>query len=190
MLLFYPDMATRIPPSNEEAEKSVLGSILIEKDIISIVSQILSAADFYNDTNSIIFDAMLSLAENNKPIDILTLSSELKKRKQFTKIGAAYLTELVNAVPTSANTEYYSLLVKEAASRRSLIQSGAEITNLAFDEEKGAAEVIDKAESLIFAISQKNLIRGFRPIKDALAASFDRIDELHRSGAGLRGLRT
>lgn len=180
----------KVPPSNSDAEQSVLGSILIDKDAINIVSEILASHDFYNSQHGTIFDAMLSLYEQRSPIDIVTLTSELKKKKDGENIQASYLTELVNAVPTAANVEHYSHLIKEASTKRRLIQLSSEITELCFDEEKELRDVIDKAESGVFSISQGNVIRGFLPVKQALAASFDRIDELHKIGAGLRGIRT
>lgn len=181
---------TRIPPHNEDAEKSVLGGILIDKDAINIVSEIIKPEDFYFDNNATIYRAMTELSDESKPIDILTVTAHLKKKKKFDKIGKEYLKDLVESVPTSANISHYGRLIKEASSRRQLISAGAQITEHGFNEQAETNEVIDRSEQLIFAISQRTLLRGFRPIKEALAASFDRIDELHRSGAGLRGIRT
>lgn len=181
---------TKIPPHNEEAEQSVLGAILIDKDAISAVSQIISIKDFYNATNALIYDVMLVLYEEQKPIDVLTVTTALKKKKLYDKVGTSYLTDLVNTVPTAANVEHYAVLVKEASARRSLIQTGSEIVELGFSEEKQVSEILDKAESSIFAIAQGNASKGFIHVKEALAASFDRIDEIHKKGAGLRGVRT
>ena len=180
----------KVPPHNEEAEQSVLGAILIDKDAIATVSSIIASSDFYSPTNGIIFDAMLTLYEESKPIDILTVRSALKKRKTPKTIESSYLTDLVNVVPTAANIEHYATLIKETATKRALIQAGSQITEMGFMEDKEADDLLDKAESSIFAISQKNKLRAFIPLKEALAASFDRIDELHRKGAGLRGIRT
>lgn len=180
----------RILPQNEEAEKSILGAILIDKDAINVVSEQLLPKDFYNDINGIIFSAMLALYDGRKPIDILTLTDQLKKKKMYEKIGSAYLVEIVNGVPTAANIEHYALLIKEAETRRSLIQSATEIVELGFAHDKDIKDVIDKAESAIFSISQRHTVGGFVPIKDALAESFDRIDELHKKGAGFRGIKT
>ncbi len=180
----------KIQPHNDEAEQSVLGGILIDKDAIGIVSQIIAPKDFYSDINSIIYAAMLSLYEERKPIDILTLTSKLKKNKLADKIDTAYLTELVNAVPTAANIEHYAMLLKETSTKRSLIQIGTHIAEMGFMEEKEAADVLNEAESSIFSISKGHTLKSFIQIKDALAGSFDRIDELHKKGAGLRGVRT
>ncbi len=180
----------KIPPNNEEAESSVLGAILIDKDAINLVSEIITPKDFYSDINGIIFDAMLSLYDERKPIDLLTLTARLKKNKNYDKIEASYLTDLVNSVPTAANVEHYAQLVKEASVKRSLIQIGSQIAEMGFQEEKESSELLDKAESSIFAISQNSVTKGFVPIKEGLAGSFDRIDELHKKGAGYRGVQT
>lgn len=179
----------KIPPHNEEAETSVLGAILIDKDAISIVSEIISGRDFYNDTNAIIYSAMLSLYEDKKPIDILTLTSRLKKEKMDKKIESSYISDLVNSVPTAANVEHYASLIKEASLKRALIKAGTEISELGFGEEE-VGDILNKAESSIFSISQWQISKGFIPIREALAESFDRIDELHKKGAGFRGIRT
>lgn len=180
----------KVPPHNDEAEESVLGAILLDKDAVSTVSQIISPMDFYNQMNGIIFDSMLSLYEQGKPIDILTLKTHLKKQKNEMKIESSYLTELVNAVPTAANVEHYATIIKEASTKRSLIQTGSQMVEMAFMEDKEVGDLLNKAESSIFAISQKSSLKTFIPLKEALAESFDRIDELHKKGVGFRGLRT
>lgn len=180
----------KVPPHNEEAEASVLGAILIDKDAISIASGVLSEKDFYSPVNGTIFSAMLSLYEEGKPIDILTLRSRFKKGKTSAKIEPSYLAELVNSVPTAANVEHYATIIKEAATRRSLISAGSEIVEMAYAEDKEVGDILNKTESSIFSISQKSLARNFVSLKETLAESFDRIDELHKKGAGLRGVRT
>src|SRR3989344_1802113 len=165
--------ALKIPPHNEEAEASVLGAILIDKDAITIVSELIFSTDFYNPNNAIIYDAMLTLYEYRKPIDIVTLTALLKKKKNYDKVGETYLIDLVNSVPTSANAEHYAVIIKEAATKRALIKAGSEIVELGFTEDE-IKDVLNKAETSIFAISQGHLVRGFIQIKDALAQSFDR----------------
>jgi replicative DNA helicase len=183
-------MATKTPPHNEEAEQSVLGAILIDKEAINLVSAALKADDFYNPTHGAIFGAILSLYEERRPIDLVTLSSELKKNKKSPNIGTAYLTELVSMVPTAANIEYYAKLIKNASIKRLLIQMGGSVSTMCFDEDKELAEILETAESTVFSISQGNVVRGFIPIRDTLTGSFDRIDALHKAGAGLRGVAT
>jgi len=180
----------KVPPHNEEAEQSVLGAILIDKDAISIVSEIIKPSDFYSDINGIIYNSMLSLYEARKPIDILTLTTQLKKNKISDKIDFSYLTSLLETVPTAANVEQYAQIIKENSTKRSMIAAGGQITEMGFMEDKDADELLDKAESFIFSISQGHGLRGFLPLKEMLAESFDRIDELHKKGAGLRGVKT
>jgi len=180
----------KTPPHNDEAEQSVLGAVLIDKDSIGLVSEILSPKDFYNDINGIIYDAMLGLYEERKPIDVITLTQKLKKSKNGDKVNSAYVSELVNSVPTAANIEHYADLIKETSTKRSLISVGTQIAERSFKEESEIGDLLDKAESSIFAISQGHNIKGFTAIKEGLAESFDRIDELHKKGAGFRGVQT
>lgn len=180
----------RVPPQNEDAEQSVLGAILIDKNAINLVSSLISPSDFYNDINGIIYDAMLLLYEERKPIDLVTLTTLLKKNKVYDKVGSGYLSDLVSSVPTAANVEQYAHLIKEAATKRALIRTGTELVEMGFREEEEIKSMLDKAESAIFSISQGHMTKGFILIKEALASSFDRIDEIHKSGVGFRGIRT
>lgn len=180
---------TKIPPHSIEAEESVLGAILLSKDSIGLVVDIISPNDFYDENHGKIYSAMLSLFEAGKPIDILTLTKALKKDKT-SKVDPSYITELLNAVPTAANIEHYARIIKDDSLKRSLINVGTEIVEMGFMEEKEAEELVDKTEQAVFSLTQGQTIKGFIPIKDSLAESFDRIDELHKSGAGLRGIKT
>lgn len=180
----------KVPPNNEDAEQSVLGAILIDKDAIATVSSIIAPNDFYNPVNGMIFGSMLSLYEKGKPIDILTLRAAIKKNKNFKDFEQSYLTELINVVPTAANIEHYAIIIKDVATKRALIQAGSQIAEMGFGDDKEIDTILDRAESQIFAISQKSSLRSFIPLKEALAESFDRIDELHKTGAGLRGVKT
>lgn len=181
----------RIPPHDEEAEQAVLGAILIDKDAISAVSQLISPDNFYDERHHDIYDAMTSLYEERKPIDLLTLTDILKKRKKYDKVGgSAYLSSLTNIVPTAANSEYYAGIIREKYVRRSLIQISSEIAEDAFTEDKEANEILAVSEQQIFKISQEHVKQGFIHIKETLAESFDRLEELQRTGAGLRGVET
>lgn len=181
----------KLPPSSTEAEMSVLGALLIDKDAIISVAEFLRPEHFYNDINGMIFDAVLQLYEERSPIDIITLSDKLKKNKNLTKVGgSSYLAELTEKVPTAANIEKYGQIIKDLYTKRQLISASKRITEIAFDEGTEANEALDKAESEIFSLSQKHLKQSFTPIKDALSESFDRLDELHKRAGGLRGLPT
>lgn len=183
-------MAIKSLPHNDEAEQSVLGAIFIDKDAINLVSGILTSDHFYNPQNGLIYEAMLTLSEQAKPIDLLTVTDTLKKHRDYKKIDASYLAELIEQVPTAANVEAYARIIKEAATKRFLIQAGTQIAEMGFADDKDVKEILDRAESSIFSISQGHIIKGFIPIKDTLTESFDRIDELHKNGAGLRGIQT
>lgn len=181
----------RIPPHSDEAEDCVLGSILIDKDAITTVAEFLRPEHFYKRANSLIYQAILQLYEERNPIDIVTLKERLKKDKNLTNVGgSAYLTNLVNAVPTAAHVEQYGRIVKDDYTKRELISAASKVTEIAFDEGGEATAALDKAEELIFALSQKHLRQVFMPIKEALAESFDRLDELHKRAGGLRGVPT
>ena len=137
----------RIPPHDEDAEQAVLGSLLIDHEIMTIVSGIVKPDYFYNATNKTIFEYMSELYEARNPIDILTLTNLLKKKKMYEKVGgASYLTSLANVVPSSSNITHYAQILREHFIRRSLIQTGAEITDLAFQEERDSGEILDKVE--------------------------------------------
>ncbi len=179
----------RIPPHSDEAESSVLGSILIDKDAVISVMEFLRPEHFYNEKNGQIFKAMISLYEERVPIDLITLTEKLKKQKNLSKTGGStYLTDLVNNVPTSAHVEEYGKIIKDNYTKRELISAAAKVTEKAFDESQEAASVLDRAEQEIFSLSQRYLKQAFMPVKDALAESFDRLDELHKRAGGLRGI--
>ncbi|HUD44813.1 MAG TPA: replicative DNA helicase [Patescibacteria group bacterium] len=180
----------KTPPHNDEAEQSVLGAILIDKEAMTLASGILRPEHFYNELYGLIFSAMIRIHEDRRPIDILTITNELKKHNTDNKIKSSVLTDLVNAVPTAANIEEYAQIVKENAVKRALIHAATEVAELGFQEDKDVKELLDKAESSIFSISQAHIKRNFIPIRETLTESFDRLEELHRLGEGLRGVPT
>jgi len=180
-----------IPPHSDEAETSILGSILIDKEAIVSVASFLLPEHFYNTANGQIYSACVDLYQDRKPIDLVTLREKLKSKKILPKIGgSSYLTGLINGVPSSAHIEEYGQIVKNLYTKRELISAAGRISEASFDEGQMAAEALDQAEQLIFGLSQKHLSQVFIPIKEALADSFDRLDELHKSAGGLRGVPT
>jgi replicative DNA helicase len=181
---------TRIPPNNTDAEQAVLGALLIDHEAINTVAGGVKSEYFYDGKNSIIFETCLELFEQRKPIDLLTLTAALKKKKKFEVIGSAsYLASLTNSVPTAANIEHYIALIKEAYVRRSMISIAAEMTDLSFGENT-SEELLDKVEQNIFSLSQQSIAQDFIHIKDTLTQSFDKLDELHRKGSRYRGIET
>lgn len=183
---------TKLPPQSIDAEQSLLGSLLIDRDAIVRISEMLSVADFYRtDQHGPIYDAIQTLYERREPIDLITITEELKRKNKLDRIGgSAYLTTLVNIVPTSAHIEQYAKIIKEHSVRRNLIISATNLIEKAYDETQEVDEVLENAESAIFAISQEHISRDFIPIKDALTESFDRLDELQKSSGKLRGVPT
>lgn len=183
--------AGRIPPQNLEAEVSLLGSILIEKDAIIKVADIVSADDFYTDQHQLIFAAIMDLYEQRQPLDIVSLSNKLAEAGELERIGgSAYVTELTNAVPTAAHVVHYAGIVAHKATLRRLIAAASNITGYGYDEQTPLDQLLDKAEQTIFEVSQKNLKQNFIPINTILADSFDRLNEMHSNSGKLRGIPT
>lgn len=185
-------MATaKIPPHSDEVEKSVLGAILIDKDAIVQVAESLHPEFFYSDRHALIYDSMVELYELREPIDLVTLSDRLKKKKNLSKVGgSSYLTELVEGVASSANVSNYGEIIRDYFVRRKLISEGSSIVEMSFDEGKEVKEILDSAEQKVFSLSQKNMKQGFMHLKSVLAESFDRLDELHKKSGSLRGIAT
>lgn len=184
-------MDPKVPPHDLEAEKSVLAAILIDKDAIIKVSEILKPESFYSNANQVIFEAMLELYDKRMAIDVITLKDQLTKDKKIrTAGGVSGISQLSNLLSTAANVENYASMVKEKYVKRELIALSNEVGNLAFDESKEVNEILDSAEQQVMAISQTHARRDFFPIKQTLVESFDRLDELQKSGGELRGLPT
>lgn len=181
----------KLPPFSEEAEASVLGAILIDKYAMVALAEILTSEDFYNLRHKLIFEACLELYEERVPLDILTVSEKLKKKKALKKIGgSSYLAELANQVPTAAHVEHYAKIVKDLSTKRNLISAASKIVEMSFDESIASDELLDRAESEVFSISERQRFKTFTPVREALAESFDRLDELHKQSEGLRGVPT
>jgi len=170
----------KLPPQSIESEQSVLGSILIDNDVIHKVVEILSPQDFYKETHQKIYEAMLSLYERGEPLDLITLSDELKRNKVLDKVGGvAYLVQLTEAVPTSANVLNYARIVKEKSLLRNLISAATEIISQCYREEEEIEDLLDRAEQLIFSISEFRIKPSFYPIKDVLKETFKIIERLY-----------
>lgn len=182
----------RVPPHSQDAEESVLGAMLIDKDAVIAVAEFLGPEDFYDDRLKEIYEACLDLYEDRAPIDVLTVAEKLKKRKGIKKIGgdSSFLADLANKVPTAAHVEHYGRIVKDTSTKRSLMTAASRLVEISLDEGLAANEVLDKAEGEIFALSQKSLSKAFTAVRETLAESFDRLDELHKQGEGMRGVPT
>lgn len=184
-----PNITLRTPPHSTDAEASVLGALLLDKNAIVNIAEFLHPEHFYDTRNSSIYEAMVELYEAREPIDLLTVSERLRRKKRLKEIGGStYLAELVNQVPTSAHVEHYGKIVKDAATKRSLMQAAAKLVELSMDEGLPAEELLDKAESEVFSLTQKHITQAFAPVRATLAESFDRLDELHKTPGGFRGV--
>jgi replicative DNA helicase len=185
-----PDKA-KIPPQNTEAEASLLGALLIDSDAIVKIADMISAQDFYEERHQRIFEAVSTLYEQHKPIDVLTLSDRLQGTGFLDIIGgASYLTELTNFVPTAAHVEQYAEIVSQKALRRRLIKASQDIVGLSYDEEQTFQQLIEEAETKLFDVSQKHIKQDISSIESILSESFDRLDELHKDKGKIRGIPT
>ncbi|HRY52798.1 MAG TPA: replicative DNA helicase [Candidatus Portnoybacteria bacterium] len=183
--------ADRLPPQNIDAEQSVLGALMLGKDTIVRVADILRPGDFYHQIHNIIFEVMLELYEKNEPIDLLSLTNRLGDIGKINEVGGpAYLAELVNRVPTAAHVLHYAKIVNHKKVLRDLIEAADHIARLGFNEEENIENILDEAEQSVFRISQKSLTQEFMPVKNALEEAFERIDKLHKGDGAFRGVPT
>lgn len=181
----------RIPPYSHEAEVSVLGAVLIDRDALVEVVQMVRPNYFYEEKHRLIFDAILGLYEDRESVDVVTVSEALKKKRKLKKAGGrSYLTELVNQTPTSAHIKSYAQIIKDSYTKRELISMASRMVEEAFEDSAKAGEILETAEKKVFALSQQHLTRNFIALKEALAESFDRLDELHKKDTGIRGVPT
>lgn len=186
-----PDAAGRIPPQNIDAEKSLLGAVLIDEETLADISEFVTHKDFYDKRHGIIYESMISLFSNHKPVDLLTLTDELKSKKHLDDIGgSAFLTELTNYVPTAAHAAAYAELVQQKAIRRRLIKASADIAEMGYDEEESTQLLLERAEAEIFSVSDASTKQDLVALETILTDSFDRMEELHRNKGALRGVRT
>jgi len=185
------DSVEKIPPQNIEAEQSVLGCLMLDKNAIIKVADILQTGDFYRSVHNTIFETMVELYEKGEPIDFLSMTNRLEEQKVLEDIGGpSYLTNLVNMVPTAAHVHHYAKIVHRKKVLRDLIDISQEISQLGFSEDKEIEYILDEAEQKIFKISQKSLSQDFLPVKDTLEEAFERIEKLHRGEGALRGVAT
>lgn len=185
------DQIAKLPPQNLEAEQSLIGALLIDKDAIIKVADFLKIGDFYSDNNNLIYETILELFEKKEAIDLLSLTSRLEEKKILEKIGGrSYLVNLTNQTPSAAHVASYAKIVQKKATLRRLISAANEILEKSYQEDKEVEAVLDAAEQAIFSVSHHHLKEKFTPIQDVLAGAFDRIDELHREKGKLRGLPT
>ncbi|MDR5658878.1 replicative DNA helicase [Serpentinicella sp. ANB-PHB4] len=181
----------KVPPHSVEAEQSVLGAMLLDRDAILVVLEVLKIEDFYKEAHQEIYECIGNLFNKNEPVDLVTLTDELKKRDTLDAIGGiGYLSNLSSSVPITANVKYYAEIVEEKATLRRLIKASEEIIHLGYGADLEITDVIETAQKNIYDISQNRQQEGFTIIKDLLSTTFDRIEELYENKKGITGLTT
>ncbi len=181
----------RLPPQDIDAEKGLLGSLMLDKDSIIKVADVLRPEDFYKTAHRNIYKSIEDLFTQGEPIDLISVSSKLKEREELESIGGvAYLTELINCVPTASHVQTYAQIVQKKRVLRDLIDAGQDIAMMGYDEEQDPDHLLDRAESKIFGITQKSMTSAFLPIKPYLEGAFERIDKLSKERGALRGVTT
>ncbi len=179
----------RMPPQNIDAEQAVLGAMLIKKEAIAEVSQLLRPEDFYRDAHKIIYEAMLALFNRNEPADIVTVTNYLDKENKLDKVGGiTFVTALANIVPTAANVNFHANIVREKADLRHLINTATDIAGMAYEATDDVSDVIDKSEKMIMEVANRQNVSAFTPMQEIVMETFDKINTLYESKGGLTGI--
>ncbi|MCY7419688.1 MAG: replicative DNA helicase [Chloroflexi bacterium] len=181
----------RLPPQSIEAERSVLGALLIDRDAVIEVAEVLRADDFYRSDHGAIYAAIIALYERREPVDLVTVSEALERDDELERVGgSAYLTSLINLTPTAVNAVYYARIVERKAVLRNLIGAAGRIAGIGYDDSADLDGSIDRAEQALFAVSQKRVASGFAPLNSLLHSAYDRLDYLHQHRGEVSGIRT
>ena len=187
----HSNSSGRVPPQDIVAEKSLLGAVMIDESILPEIITVIKARDFYDERHGAIFEAMTNLYDAHRPVDLLTLTAELKSLKKLKDVGGApYLTELSNFVPAASHATAYAEIVRKAATRRKLIKAGTEIINKAYEDDSQIDDMVGRAEQELFEVSDKIIRSEYHSMEDLLADAFDRVEMLHKNKGALRGLKT
>ncbi|HVA36955.1 MAG TPA: replicative DNA helicase [Candidatus Dormibacteraeota bacterium] len=192
-MTFSPQMRSpeRVPPQNLEAEMAVLGSILIDREIMPVVAEIVRPDDFYAVAHETIYRALTALYERGAPLDTISLADELRSQEKLDVVGGlSYLTSLQDVVPTSSSAEYYAKVVAEKAVLRQLIHAGGRIAQMGFEQEDDVEGALNASESIIFEISQRNASGGFTHVSDLLRQTFETLDKRYHQHGSITGLPT
>jgi replicative DNA helicase len=188
---YFKTKDLKIPPNSIEAEKALLGSIMIRGDAMHDIADIVNAHSFYSSQHRMIWEALLELHSKNSPIDVLTVSSRLKEKEQLDQVGGmAALTELINTVPSSTNAVHYAEIVEKKHVMRELLRAAEDITTLGYEEESELHEILEKAEKSLYTVTNKTGGHKFIAMKDILDGTFERIDHLHNTRDEIRGVHT
>lgn len=181
----------KVPPQNLDAEQSTLGSMMLERSALEKGMEILKSEDFYRPNHQEIFDSLVSLAERDEPVDLITLQEELRKRGKLEDCGGVeYLMSLVESVPTATNIEYYAKIVEQKSILRRLISAGSQIIGLAQNEDEEIDTITDRAEQLIFGVAQRRMGEYFRSITPLVSEAWDWIDDRYHNKGVASGIQT
>ena len=187
----FSSSVLRIPPQNIDAEKALIGSILIKSESLYEILETINPESFYADKHKIVFQSIIDLSNKNEPIDLLTLSSDLANKKMLESIGGeSYIAELSAAAPSAANIEYYGKIVADKSIKRRLISASEKISEIGFDEDTESERSIDNAEKEIFSIAQTLSSAEFHDINDTAKTAFERLEKLQGNSEKLRGIPT
>ncbi|HIY93782.1 MAG TPA: replicative DNA helicase [Candidatus Companilactobacillus pullicola] len=185
------DITSRIPPNDKDAEQAVLGAVFLSQDALIEAMEYVEADDFYQHANQLVFQAMMNLNDEEEPVDVVTVQSELDRQNQIEDIGGvSYLAELANAVPTAANTAYYAKIVKNKSVLRRLINAATNIVSRSFEGDEDVDSIIDQSEKDIMDVAENRNHKGFRRISDVVKSSFEEIDKLYDQDSDVTGLST
>lgn len=181
----------RVPPNNVEAERSILGAVLLDKEAVVKVAEFLRADHFYEPKHGLIYEAIMDLFDEGSPIDLVTLSDRLKSKKRLTQVGGrTYLAELVESVPTAAHAEEYAQIVKSLSMRRRLISAAARMDEIAYQEDQEVSKILDVSEQSLFSISQESLRSKFVHVRDLLKDAYERAESIDQKKDKLTGVPT
>jgi len=184
-------MDLKLPPQDIEAERSVLGALMLDKNAIIKIADLIIAEDFYQPSHSKIFNSIYELFNKNEPIDILSVSNKLKNKKQLNDVGGStYLSELISGVPTATHISHYAKIIRDKKVLRDLITTSSEIAEKVFGSQKDSEHILDEIEQKIFSIAQKSSLKNFVLLKDELKDAYERIEKLHQGEKRLRGVTT
>ncbi|MBI2042362.1 MAG: replicative DNA helicase [Candidatus Nealsonbacteria bacterium] len=185
------ELPDKVPPQNIEAEQCLLGSLMLDKNAIIKVVDFLQPRDFYKGTHQAIYAAIQKLFERSDPVDLLSVATKLREESQLEAIGGnAYLTDLINTVPTASNAPTYAKIVQRKRILRDLIAASYEIGVMGYKEDEDVDQLLDQAEKVVFGIAQHSLSQNFIPVKSTLAEAFERMDILSKQGGQIRGIPT
>lgn len=184
-------MLDRVPPQNIEAEQSVIGAMLIEKEAISKVAEFLQQEDFYREAHRLIYHAILELFNKNDAVDLITVTEMLRKEDRLETVGGiSYITSLANSMPTAANVLYHARIVEEKALLRQLISVSTQIAGMGYEGAEEVAQILDQSERMILEVSSRKVGKDFAPIKGIIFDAFNKIEQLYASKGGITGIPT